>query len=297
MVEHSLPLATILRKSPVSEGWVLLLLVGVFVLVGAGLIKRLWTPAGRRCVVVVFGLGVLGLAVSAAVWPVALGHLCDENDLAEWLTSHFLLVACMLGVAIVIRQEVRRKPSAVAAILAAGYFFACGREMEWGEPFYGEKVLFSRYWFLPRAWFDPSRFHKIADLTGYSENTLRWMHVASAAVVALIAIGVVWYVIRRRAVLAREIGRMGRALWARYFLATVGAYLLAEGLEVIFKKLARAGHFGAWAQDDTVPGQMVANGQMIAEPLKMLGTVFAAMSVVALWHETSEERDLQSTCG
>jgi len=291
-------LATILKQSSLGDFHVILLngLLAVVAVVAVCLSR--WTPGLRKGVVWAGAIaGVLLLAI-VPIWPATARNLSRESDIVEWVTSLLMLAASGTALATFVRSRVHKRPSPSAIVLTVGYFLTFAREMEWGEPFFGEKVFYSRYIFRPKAWFDTSRFDKISDLIresghfgsdGLLPETLRMLHVLLAGAVIAITVVTAWYVIAHRKQLNRELTVPRRPVWLGYAIASAVIYVLAAVSEAGLEALLATEALTDWASQHSVAGMVVA------EPLEMLGALCAAIAAVTLWHESRDRTSVAPT--
>ncbi|GAG45395.1 unnamed protein product, partial [marine sediment metagenome] len=64
---------------------------------------------------------------------------CGEGHVVEWLTAHLLLIAGVVGILTMFRLRARRKAFPLTVFLTTGCLVAFCRELQWGEPLFGEK--------------------------------------------------------------------------------------------------------------------------------------------------------------
>ncbi len=152
------PNAWILKSTLLEGPSVLALLLGVFLL-AVGLIALRPSPgllARMSAFAALIGLYVLA-AIAYVRYDVYIWW-CEEDHVIEWLSAHFLLAGWVLGLILLARLASRRRFSTTGAILTCGYFWGFWRELEWGQPFFGDKFVYTRNFFRLRAYLDPAYF-------------------------------------------------------------------------------------------------------------------------------------------
>ena len=276
-------LAVILRESSLSGPSVLVLLFALATVAMAGLSRGVWRAASAKVFWGFIALLVVAWASSVVFWPRTLDGISGEGHVIEWTTSHLLLVAAAVGLVTMLRLRREGRSSPITMLLTVGCFAGFFRELEWGQPFVGEKYLYTRYMFRPRAWFDPERLHGPAEDTGLSTEMLHTSMMVFLGVVIVVAVVLVVYFHRRREVFHRQLREFIHTLWGRLFLVGCGLYVAALLLCRVTDKI-----FEAW---------MEANGVsscIIAEPLELIGAIFFAGSMLALWHGQLSASPVQS---
>jgi len=173
--------------------------------------------------------GTTVAAVTDLAWYRASVH---EDHLSEWLSAELLLLGAVVGLAALVRGARRGRPAPMAAVLAGGCLLGCCRELEFGRPFFGAKVWYSRNLFRPRAYLDPGyvrAFTRDEPLTG-KPLPLYPVHLIFSGVLILCVALAAWYVIRHRRRLARELRRLAGRTYGRYLLLGLGGYVGAQAL-------------------------------------------------------------------
>ncbi len=236
-------LALVLRSTALPEIYVLALLLGVIVatvlLVRRSLSHRTlhWIFIALSAVYLVFllALGLIHLPLLRAI--------CSENHVIEWTTTVLLLVAGALALTMAVRLGRAGEPSPVAACMAAAFFVASLREIEYGEPFFGGKVWFSRCLTRPKAYFDPDYFQRFAKHMGPHEQILSpyQTHLFFACGLWLLLGALIFYLVRHRKRIAVELRQLHRTAQGRFLLLGALGYGAAQGLGTLTKKLLGAG--------------------------------------------------------
>ncbi len=272
-------LGLLLRRTELPEAyvWGLLLVVALLMIL---LVRRRPSQAALRKGFVVFSLvWFAGLGVLAVAQFKVYQRFTREDQFIEWLTADFLLAAAAIGF-VAARRAARRRPAPVTVFLAGGYFCAFLREIEWGEPFYGDKVWYSRHLFFPRAYIDPSYFHEFrsGESIAVSASDLYLAHVVSSAVLIVLAALGGAYLIRHRRGFLDGLRQLPRTSSGRYFALGVGAYCGAQILGKGFEKLLKSQYLIAWR------GANHVGHRILDEPLELWAAACFLMSVLALWN-------------
>lgn len=272
-------LGLLLRRTHLGEAyvWGLLLVVALLTIL---LIRRRPSQAALRKGFVVFSLvWFAGLGVLAVAQFKVYQRFTRENHFIEWLTADFLLAAAVIGFVAAARAA-RRRPAPVTVFLAGGYFCAFLREIEWGEPFYGDKVWYSRHLFVPRAYIDPSFFHEFrsGETIPVSAGDLYLAHVVSSAVVIVLAALAGAYLIRNRRGFLNGLRQLPRTSHGRYFALGVGVYVGAQILGKGFEKLLKSEVLINWRRANHI------GHRLLDEPLELWAAACFLMSMLALWN-------------
>ena len=272
-------LGLLLRRTELGEAyvWGLLLVVAVLLIL---LLGRRLSDAALRKGFVLFSLAwFAGLGVLAAAQFRFYQRLTREDHFIEWLTADFLLTAAVIGFVAAARAA-RRRPAPVTVFLAGGYFCAFLREIEWGQPFYGDKVWYSRHLFFPRAYIDPSYFHEFrsGETIAVSAGDLYLAHVTSSTVLIVLAGLAGAYLIRHRRAFLNGLRQLPRTSAGRYFALGVGVYLGAQILGKGFEKLLKSELLINWRRANHV------GHRILDEPLELWAAACFLMSVLALWN-------------
>ncbi len=232
---------------------------------GGALVRR----AMPGLMVVVF----VGAAAMTAFWPTKLALWTHEGHLLEWLSSAVLLGALVVAVATVVCP---RRPGELGAFISAGLFVALLRELQFGEPFVGEKVINSRYFFRPAAWFDPSKFADLSEEVNVPVESLRLIHVTCAAVLFIVLGAVVVYLVVRRKQFTEQL-RWFLKMPGRLFVIGFGLYAGTQVLGTTVEEPIAAA-WPNWAESVSF------SNSFIDEPIELIAAMFMSMAVLALWH-------------
>jgi hypothetical protein len=209
----------------------------------------------------------------ALLAPRTLEAWCGEGHVIEWLTAHMLLIAFLMGLMAIVRLIQQRRPRTLTLFLTVGYLWGFWREIEWGEPFVGEKVIYSRFVFRPRAYFDPTRFDGLARDTGLTEQFLYKCFLIFFVLVVVIAVVLVVYLLRHRRLFLRELKVLHRQPWGWYFFAGCGMYLFAQLASEAVEDLQEAGLI-----------TMGINREVLNEPLELIASMLFVRSMAVMWH-------------
>lgn len=262
----------VLKLTRLPEIYVLIIVVVVLAATAFAMTKSGYAPV-RLAVPWLMGVVLAGAVATTIFWPVTMEAWTHEGHLLEWLSSAVLLGALVVAVATVVCP---RRPGELGAFISAGLFVALLRELQFGEPFVGEKVINSRYFFRPAAWLDPSKFAKVSASTGWSVESLRLIHVICAGVLfAIMGVVVVYLIIRRRQ-FADQLKWFVKMPGA-YFLIGFGLYLGTQIVGGIVEDIVE----GAWPG---WYGEVDFSNSFIDEPIELIAALFMSMAVLALWH-------------
>lgn len=264
----------------------LLLAMASFLAAGACLAGRLSPALMRRGFWLFALLFLVGNAVFGFVGYRAFLRWCTEDHVVEWLTADCLLVAWVLGLAVTIRLARRGAHSPMAAFLTAGYFWGFWRELEWGKPFFGTKLIYTRFFFRIRPYLSVSHFDQLSSEKGVSSLTMFMMHWAAALLCVVLVGMLVIYIIRHKEAFWQESKRLGKTTYGRYFLLGVAIGLGSNGVGAIAHQLAN----GELLAGSGLAGKLPHF--VLEEPLELLATVCLAMSIIALWQATDGGRAL-----
>ena len=240
--------------------------------------------ASRRAVLGGFAaVGIVYLAAMAVLATLdfdVFRHHCMEEHSIEWFSAVALLVASAVCLTVAIRQAVRRRPCPMALLLSIGFLWGFGRETEWGEPFFGEKIFYSRNMFRLRAYIDPAYFDKFSrslELEDCPVSMYTAHLVFSFVVVALIAVLVI-YLIRHRQAFAAQLRELHRTAYGRYFLFGAGVYLCAQVGGTIFDRVCKSSSVVDWGS-----GRTILTNRVLAEPVELLGAMSFLVAAAMLW--------------
>jgi len=270
--------ALILRRTEIGEPAVLGLAATVLALAAALIILRPSPDALRLGYLVFCVVFLSGMSIFAVVRYRAFLTICQENHIVEWLTADYMLAAWVAGLIITIRLARQGRPSPLAAFLTAGYFWGFWREMEWGAAFFGDKVLYTRNFFRPRAYWSQAYFDEFARsklISGQPLLVIHWIGVIVAVLCGAITLG---YLYRHRKVFLCELKDLRRAVHGRYFLAGLLIYLGAETIENLVGSMLK------WEMFAECRRAHGLSDRMIGEPLEVLAALAFMLSIVTFWH-------------
>ena len=267
----------LLRRTDLGEGYVLAL-AGLVVLAAAVVAYR---RPGLRAIRAAF----IALSAACLLVPVIFAlvcfrlhqWLCEEDHVIEWLTADFLLAAWLIGLVATVRLSRRGRPSPTTLLLTAGCFVAFWRELEWGQPLFGEKVWYSRNLLRLRAYLSPEYFERFRESLHLSQRPFYAAHLAISLGLILTAAIVIFYLIRHRRVLLRELRRLGRSEYGRYFLLGVGVYAVSQVMGAAFRHLLRTDWLTTWRE------QYGVSHRVLDEPLELWGALCFLVSMLVLW--------------
>jgi len=271
----------VLRVTDLDEVYVLSLALAVVLAVVAALRIK---PSART---LVRSLAAAGGASAAALLALAAIHfpsyqrITEEDHLIEWLSALFLLAGWVVGLAAAVRLARRRTPSPLAVFLAAGLFVAFWRELEWGQPFLGDKLWYSRNVFRLRAYVRPDYFERFAATLALpnSPAALRLVHLTFSGMLIVLSLAVLLYLLRHHRAFSRELRALFKAPGGRELLvyAAAGAILYA-GSQVLgwcFRHCLNH-PLAAWRDAYNV------SHRIVDEPLEMLGAACFMASAIAM---------------
>ena len=272
----------VLRHTMLGELYVLLIAAAVALATGVAMLRRPF-PIVRRGLPWLIAAVLVASVVMTFARPSEMALLTHESHALEWTSVAALLAACLLAATIALRAD-PSAPRPLGAFISAGLFVALARELQFGEPFLGEKVVSSRYFFRPAAWVDPSRFADLSEETGVSCESLRLIHLVAAAVMFAILGAVAVYIFRRRCAFADQFRRFARSVAGACFFVGLGLYV---GTQIVGRSVEKwvAGAAPDWAQATNF------SNSFIDEPLEFAAALCLAMSVLRLWHG-----ELPATC-
>jgi len=269
----------ILRDTEIRELYVFVLALLSVGVAGACLSPRLSAAALRRGFIIA-AVGFLAVtAIMITFYRNAFARLCSEDNVVEWLTADCLLAAWVFGFILTVRLARRGTPSPMAAFLTTGCFWGFWRELEWGSPFFGGKLIYTRNFFRIKAFYSTAFFEHISRDKGVSTQTLLFIHWAAVLISLAIACLLLTYMIHHRRILREELRQLAKAPCGRYFLWALGVGLAAEALGALFHRLVRWGYLAGSSRAERFPHFV------LEEPLELLATAFLVMSVISLWQQ------------
>lgn len=286
MVANTSGTSFLLRKTdlPEAQVWGLLLVVGIAAVLA--LRRRTSMRTVGRAFAASAAVVLTGLVILAQLRFKAFQALTEEGHLLEWLTAHFMLVASGVALVAAIRLSRRGQPSPLAALLSAGFFIGCARELEWGEPFVGDKAWYSRNLLRWEAYVDPSYHQRLNESLKTSFEATLATHLIYAAAFALILSAAGVYIFRHRKAFAAEVRAARRHADGRLLAAGAAIYLGSQGLGWVFKKALVSRHLIQWRKDENV------GHRIIDEPLELLGAACFLLAAIFLFKnrlQTAEE--------
>ena len=267
--------AVILRNTKIAELYVLLFLLGTIGVVCLASVRRFSQAVIHRThwlALVGTILALIGIAFFD--FRLFLGFF-KENHWVEWMTAIFMFVAAGVGFSILLRQKFRgEEASPMLLLMSTGLLFGTCRELEWGQPFFGEKVWFSRHLFRPRSYVDSSRFEKYSRELSMPDFPFYGLHLFFAALIFLIVIAVAIYLVRHRRTFHDETRSFHKTLAGRFILLGAGTIILAEGLGYLCGTPVMS-----WMLVN-VRETFHGGNEFVEEPLEMLATTFFLTSMI-----------------
>jgi len=266
--------------SELTEGQLLALLA--VVVAGAVALVRFRPSARalRRAVTVSGVLYFAGAGVWAAVDFASYQDQCREHHVVEWLSAEMLLVGSLLALGVTIRQAARKRPCPIAMFLFGGLFWGFARELEWGMPFFGRKVIFSRNLFRLRAYIDPSYFDRFAEKVRlHNPPVPLWpAHLVFAGLTFGLAAVVAVYLVRHRKAFAAQLRAAVRQTYGRWFLLGAGAYVVAGLLGTVVDRVLKS------ESVSLSPKVVLLGHRAVSEPIELWGAACFLLAGVTLWH-------------
>jgi hypothetical protein len=268
----------VLKDTEIDELHVLGLVVLTFSLAGLLIAARPSPKALRRYLGLFSAAALLGLVIFGVVDYPSLRRMCSENNVVEWLTAIFLLVGCVLGWILASRLRRERRVSPLVACAAAVLFAGFCREIEWGRPFFGEKLFYSRNIFQIRAYLSPSYFETLSQRKPLTPEQLLAIHwIATVLLVGLIVVVAV-YLVRRRDTFVEELKKLPKTTCGRYLSLGFGLYAASQLLgSNVFDPLV-----SALFASRTQGGRL--SHDVLGEPLECLAALCLMLAIVTLWH-------------
>ncbi len=257
----------VLKFTRIGEPLVLAITLGVLT-VAAMLL--LWRRGARKLLIglVVASVAFLGcIAVIGFRSAVELELICKECHIVEWLTAALLMAAWLIGLVGLIGGRWVAGAKTLAVFLTAGFFAGWVRELEFGKPFFGSKVIYTRNLFRLEAYLNPAYFDEFGRKLGHEPpRPLYAMHWVGAVVIFTFAIAVCSYLYRNRQALSRELKSFFASAAGRYFAAGCGLYLGTQLIGRVFELLTNL------------------DNRLVDEPLECVGAACFMVCMVSLWH-------------
>lgn len=269
----------LLAEAPIRAPYALAL--AMLVAVGALiLLKHRPTRRFLRIVWIAIAAWTVALVSLGTVRYRLLHRLCEENNLMEWLGADFLLLAWIILLILTIRMGRRQKPSPLAALLMGAMFAAFWRELEFGKPFFGNKVIYSRNFFRPRAYTDTTRYFEefTRSMNHAQQRPLAAMHWVGVVLVVIFLAVLGGYLWRHRKALGRELHNFAKCLSGKLFFVGVGLYLLGLVGGKLFDILLENGFLAEFRRSEGL------THRVFDEPLETYGALFLLLAAIELWH-------------
>ena len=271
--------ALVLKLTAMPEVYVLLSVVLVAAVVMAALHQKAWMAEARKVFLCLSVVVVASMALVLVAAPHVAHDIAGEGHVFEWLTAHMFLAAAIVGIVLAVHLGLHNRPSPLAVFLTAGYSAAFCRELEWGQPFFGEKVWYSRFLFRPKAFIDSACFAPQARSIGRSPEYLHTVHRIFASAICLTGAVVVWYLLRHRRVFIRELRQLPRTSCGRFFLLGTVIYVSMEILEHLVEYLLLSPLLVGWSTAHAI------GAEVFEEPLELVAGISFLLSMLALWHD------------
>ena len=260
----------VLKFTRIPEWLVFVITVGVFQLAAIMLADR----RQRVSLIAFLSLSALFLGAMAVIGFRSLTELellCKECHFVEWLTAALLMAAWMIGLGGIASRRWHDGPKILATFLTAGLLAGWFRELEFGKPLFGNKVIYTRNLFNIEAYVNPAYFEEFGRQLGHeTPRPLQAMHWVGAAAIFTFAIVVGSYMYRHRQALGREFKSFFRTAAGRYFAAGCGLYI---GTQLIGRVMERL---------------LDIENRVVDEPLECVGAACFLMCMVSLWHVGTE---------
>ncbi len=257
----------VLKFTRIGEPLVLAITLGVLAVAAMLLV---WRRPARQLLI---GLAVLSVAFLGAIAAIGFRSavdielICKECHLVEWLTAALLMAAWLIGLAGLIGRRWVAGAKTLAVFLTAGMLAGWVRELEFGKPFFGNKVIYTRNLFRLEAYLNPAYFDEFGRKLGHeTQRPLQVMHWVGAAVIFTFAIAVGSYLYRRRRVLARELKSFFATAAGRYFAVGCGLYIGTQLTGRVFELLTNL------------------DNRLVGEPLECVASACFMVCMVSLWH-------------
>jgi hypothetical protein len=270
----------LLKRTELGEVWVWLLLgcvLGLSVLALRRPPSLKWLRQAFLLIAVAVHSVIILLFLVNTSWY---WRILRDHHLVEWLTAHFLFAAALVGFLFLIRQLRLGNAVPLLAFFIAGYFVAFCRELEWGQPFFGQKVWYGRNMFFPHRWFDRGHFEALLQDLGIDQRLSVGEAVAYNAIssigACIFSLVVAAYLFRHRQMFIEELSQIPRRACGRWFLAGLGLYLVAQIIE----------HLLGWQQSPLVyQGEQF---RKLDEPLELFGAIAFWLSIMT-WNRTGAD--------
>ena len=275
--------AVVLKLTGMPEVCVLLSAVLVAAVVMAALHQKAWMAAAPKIFLCLSMVVVAGMALALVAAPDVAHDITREGHVVEWLTADVFLAAAIVGMVLTVRLGLHNTRSPLAVFLTAGYSAAFCRELEWGQPFFGEKLCYSRFLFRPKALIDSGCFASQARSIGLSPEYLHTVHVIFASTIYLIGAALIWYLLRHRRVFIRQLRQLPRTSYGRFFLLAIGIYVGMEILQHLVQYLLLSPLLVGWST-----AHAIGSG-VFEEPLELVVAMSFLLSMLALWHDCMSE--------
>ena len=270
-------LGFVLRSTKLQEVYVLVFLLLVAVVTSAALHRRLSISALLKAFIAFSVLTFAALIVLAAANFRIFSLICEENHALEWLTAIVLLAAWIIGLALMIRHSAKGRPPPMIVFLTAGYFSTFWRELEWGEPFFGCKLWYSRNLFRLEAYLNPGYFEDFRESLNLPGQPYYMAHLVISLMFITLASIVLLYLARHRKSFLKELLRLPARPYGRYFLLGFGVFLGSQALGHFLMRPLLAGPLAELRQVHHV------GHRILDEPLEFWASTCFLMSMITLW--------------
>ena len=277
----------VLKNTQMSEFYVLALGLAVFAAAGILIVRGPSARSLSRGFILLTAAYVLSLTVLGLARYDVLVVICEENHLIEWLSALLLLAAWVIGLILTIRLGMQRRPSPMAAFLTAGYFWGFWRELEFGAPFFGQKWIYSRNFFRPRAYLlDPGYFGEFNRSLGHEEHRpLFVMHWVGVSVVLVCGALLGVYLYRHRKIFVQELKQLGKTVHGKYFLLGAALYISSQIVEKLIGKALKSDLLLDYRRTYGL------SERVIGEPFESLAPLAFLLSMVTFWNAMRGRRD------
>ncbi len=274
----ALTTGSILRLTRATETHVLAMAIAVALAVAVMLVRPPELERLRRGFILLAIGWAGGLAVLGATRFNVLLGVCEEYQLVERLGAFALLAAAGAGALPAIRLHRLGRPPPMLVLMAAGCLWGFLRELEFGAPFFGRKILYTRNFFRLRAYIDPAYFEKFNRSLGHVQpRPLFVMHWIGVAVSVVCIAAVVGYLVRHRNVFDKEIRRFTAATHGRWFLLGLAVFAGSQLVEKLLVMLLRSD----WLID--YYRRYHLSERVLAEPVETLAALAMLVAMIAAW--------------
>jgi len=273
----------LLKYSRIDEIWVSLIVLACLA-TGWALTRRcVSTQAIRHLLTGASAIFLSSLAVLGIVNYPYLGEMCLENNVVEWVSAGLLLTAFVFGFASVLWRSRTDSDSPMFIFLTSGFFWGFWRELEWGGPFIGKKIIYTRNLFRPGAYLSVAHFQALGERKHLDPLLLFNLHWASAVFVWLVAVVLLRYLWRRRKLFLSEAKSMISQSHGRYFLLGAGMFVGSQLLGALVREVLKTD----WLADLQRTHGLCH--RVVDEPLEVVAAACIMVSAVCMWRSTRAE--------